>query len=60
MESFLSKVNKFQIYTQRLDYCLMEKMRNVSYKDWQPFFQKKTKKQNLVKKREKRMMQMIY
>ena len=38
----------------------MEKMRNVSYKDWQPFFQKKTKKQNLVKKREKRMMQMIY
>ena len=23
---------------QRLGYCLMEKKRNVSYKDWQRFF----------------------
>ena len=36
-------VNIFQIYaTQRLGYCLMEKIREVSYKDWQCFFPKET------------------
>ena len=31
----------------------MEKMRNVSYKDWQPYFQKKTKKTKFSQKERK-------
>ena len=36
------QVHMFQIYAkQHLGLCLMEKIQNVSYKDWQRFFQKK-------------------
>ena len=37
------QVNIFQMYaTQRLGYCLMEKIRKAWYEDWQHFFSKET------------------
>ena len=40
LETF--QVHMFQIYAkQHLGLCFMEKIQNVSYKDWQRFFQKK-------------------
>ena len=40
LETF--QVHMFQIYAkQHVGLCFMEKIQNVSYKDWQRFFQKK-------------------
>ena len=42
IESFSVDIVQICATQQRLGYCLMEKKRNGSYKDWQRFFSKET------------------